>query len=213
MSDHVRESLCSDYGIASDRVTTVFGGSNIEVAAIHLTNDRYQNRTVIFVGVDWERKGGPTLAQAVQRLHKEIPDVRLVVVGCKPNLSQSWCEEIGKIPREELKHHLARASVFCLPTLVEPFGVAVIEAFHCRLPVVATNVGAMPTLVRHGETGLIVPPDDPIALAEALRTLLTDPEKCRSFGESGFQDVRERYSWPVVGRKIRDGIETALRRT
>lgn len=210
MSDHVRDSLCEDYGVAGSRVTTIFGGSNIDSSSAPLNNDSYRNRTVVFVGVDWDRKGGPILAQAFAQLHADIPDARLIVIGCRPNLCQPWCEEVGKVSRDEVKQHLLRGSMLCLPTRVEPFGIAVIEAFSQRLPVVVSNVGAMPTLVRHGQTGLIVPPNEVGALASALRDLLTDPDKCRRFGEAGFQDVAERYAWPAVGQKLREGIEKAL---
>ncbi|MEQ1861321.1 MAG: glycosyltransferase family 4 protein [Chthoniobacteraceae bacterium] len=210
MSDHVRDSLCEDYGVEPARVTTVHGGSNVDPSSMPLDNDGYRNRTVVFVGIDWERKGGPALAAAFERLREHVPDARLIVIGCRPDLGKPWCEELGKLPREEVKRHLVRGSVFCLPTRIEPFGIAVIEAFNHRLPSVVSNVGAMPSMVRHGESGLIVPPDDPATLADALRELLLDPEKCRRFGEAGFRDSGERYTWASAGRKIRDGIERSL---
>lgn len=210
MSEHVRSSLCEDYGVDPSRVTTVFGGSNVDPSSAPLENDGYRNRTVVFVGVDWERKGGPALAAAFSKLRASVPDARLVVVGCRPALGQSWCEEIGRVPPNEVKRHLLRASVFCLPTRIEPFGIAVIEAFSHRLPAVVSSVGAMPTLVRHGESGLVVPPDDPEALAFALRELLTDPEMCRRLGEAGHRDANERFTWPAVGKKLRARIDEAL---
>ncbi len=212
MSDHVRASLCEDYCVAPSRVTTIYGGSNIEPTSATADNDGYRNRTVVFVGVDWERKGGLVLAQAFARVHSELPDARLIVVGCRPNLGQPWCEEVGKVSLEEVRRHLLRASVFCLPTRVEPFGIAVIEAFSYRIPVVVSNVGAMPSLVRHGESGLVVPPDDAGALSAALIELLTDPEKCRRFAEAGNREVGERFSWSAVGQKLREGITQALDR-
>jgi len=210
MSDHVRDTLGKDYGLPSARVTTVHGGSNVDPSPAPLQNGDYGNRTVVFVGIDWERKGGPVLAQAFAKVHAELPDARLIVVGHRPGLGQPWCEEIGKVPPDEVKGHLLRSSVFCLPTRIEPFGVAVIEAFAHRLPAVVSNVGAMPTLVRHGESGLVVPPDDADALASALCELLTDPGKCRRFGEVAYRDVTERYSWEAVGRKLRAEIVRTL---
>lgn len=210
MSDHVRDTLGNDYGLPPSRVTTVHGGSNVDPSPAPLQNGDYGNRTVVFVGVDWERKGGPVLEQAFVKVHAELPDARLIVVGCRPELGRSWCEEIGRVPPDEVKGHLLRSSVFCLPTRIEPFGVAVIEAFAQRLPAVVSNVGAMPALVRHGESGLVVPPDDADALAVALRELLTDPAKCRRFGEAAYRDVSERFSWEAVGRKLREEITRTL---
>jgi glycosyltransferase involved in cell wall biosynthesis len=117
---------------------------------------------------------------------------------------------VGRAPHEVVKKCLTRASVFCLPTRVEPFGIAVVEAFFHKLPVVTSNIGAMPDLVAKGEVGLTVPPDDPVALADALLELLTDPEKCRQFGERGYEIVSRRYSWNEVGRRLEEGIRACL---
>ena len=108
---------------------------------------------------------------------------------------------------------MAGASVFCLPTRAEPFGIAVVEAFHHRLPVVASNIGAMPDLVRNGESGRLVPPDNPAALADALVALLSDPAQCRRMGERGCEIAREHYSWDAVGDKVRAGILADLAKT
>ena len=65
----------------------------------------------------------------------------------------------------------------------------------CGTPVVATTAGALPEIVEDGATGLLVPPADVESLAEAIRTLLAEPERCRSMGEAGVRRVRERFSW------------------
>jgi glycosyltransferase involved in cell wall biosynthesis len=213
MSDHVRASICEDYGIPGSRVTTVYGGSNVASSSAPMENDNYRNQTVVFVGGDWKRKGGPVLLQAFARLRASVPGARLIVVGCQPNVGQPWCEEVGKVAPEEVARHLLRSSVFVLPTRIEPFGIAPIEALSHRLPAVVSNVGAMPTLVRHGESGFVVPSDDPEALANALQDLLCDSEKCRRFGEAGYQDMTARYTWPVVGQKLHEGIVEALSRS
>lgn len=210
MSEHVRQSVIEDYGISGDRVTTVFGGSNLEGVPAPLENDGYRNRTVVFVGIEWERKGGRTLAAAFEKVVRDLPDARLVVIGCQPGLGQPWCEELGKIPREDVKQHLVRGSVFCMPTLIEPFGIAVLEALAHEIPVVVSDIGAMPTVVRDGVSGLVVPAQNADALAFALKTLLTDPDRCRAMGGAGRKDVEDRYSWPVVGRKIAEVIRRTL---
>ena len=210
MSDHVRTSLHEDYGVESAHTSTVHAGSNIDTTPAPLENDGFRNRTIVFIGLEWERKGGPTLLTAFTRLRAEMPDVRLIILGCQPAGLPPGCEAHGRVSREEVKRWLSRASLLCLPTRVEPFGIAVVEAFAHRLPVVASNIGAMPGIVQQGVSGLLVPPDDPAALAAALRELLNDPEKCRRFGEAGHAHVREHYTWEAVGAKIRAGIEAAL---
>ena len=213
MSDHVRRSLTEDYAIDPARSTCVFAGCNVDPAPVTLSNDDYANQTILFVGIDWERKGGPTLLAAFDRVAERLPRARLIIIGSSPYATHPRVEIIGRVPRDEVKRRMAEASVFCLPTRAEPFGIAVVEAFHHRLPVVASNIGAMPDLVRDGESGRLVPPDNPAALADALVALLSDPAQCRRFGERGCAIAREHYSWDAVGDKVRAGILADLAKT
>ena len=77
----------------------------------------------------------------------------------------------------------------------ESFGVAVLEASACGRPVIASRVGGVPEVLRHGETGLLVPPGDTDALAKAIISLASDREKCRAMGEAGRELVRADYPW------------------
>lgn len=211
MSEHVRRSLIDQYACAPEKSTCVYAGSNIDTSPVPLANDGYTNHTIVFIGIDWHRKGGPVLVQAFHRLLKEVPDARLIIIGASPSIHHPQIEVIGRASPEDVKTHLVRGSVFCLPTRVEPFGIAVVEAFFHKLPVVTTNIGAMPNLVIEGESGYLVPSDDPDRLAKALIELLRDPEKCRRFGERGCQIVTEQYSWDEVGRRLHEEIGTTLK--
>ena len=101
----------------------------------------------------------------------------------------------GRIDHGEAPDFLRHLTVFANPSREEEFGVAAVEAQACGLPVVASRVGALPEVVLHGETGLLVPPNDPVALAKALVALLGDPERARMFGQAGREWVMERYRW------------------
>jgi glycosyltransferase involved in cell wall biosynthesis len=146
-------------------------------------------------------------------VQQELPQARLTIVGAKPDLQLPGCEVTGKLPPEELDKYYQEASVFCLPTYREPFGVVFIEAMAAHLPIVATRVGAIPDFVEEGRNGFTVEPGDIQALAEALLQLLKNPELCRSFGEHSFRLTRDRYSWKVVGKSIRKYIYEALGET
>jgi len=213
MGNHVRRSLIEDYALDPARATCVFAGSNIDPAPVALANDNYANQTVIFVGIDWARKGGPILLEAFESVAQRLPRARLVIIGSTPFTTHPRIEVLGRVPGEEVKRRLIEASVLCLPTRAEPFGIAVIEAFHHCLPVVASNIGAITDLVRDGESGRLVPPDDPAALADALTALLIDPVLCRRMGERGNEIAREHYSWDAVGDKLRAGILARLANT
>jgi glycosyltransferase involved in cell wall biosynthesis len=92
----------------------------------------------------------------------------------------------------------------------ESFGMALAEALALGRPVVATQVGGMPEVVREGETGLIVPPGDAAALAAALRRLLEAPETRRAFGVRGAADARRRFAPAVFCRAVADAYDAVL---
>lgn len=85
--------------------------------------------------------------------------------------------------------------VFCIPSHSESFGVAAVEAMSCGVPVVVTNVGGLPEVVRENETGLIVPKENPEKLAQAILTLLRDDKKRKDMGLKGIAHVKENYNW------------------
>ena len=89
---------------------------------------------------------------------------------------------------------LGALDVFVLPSWIEGMPITVLEAMAHRKPVVATPVGGTPELVLDGETGVLVPPRDPEALAEALRALVADPQRARRLGEAGYARVAERFT-------------------
>jgi len=101
----------------------------------------------------------------------------------------------GRIAHADVPAWLQTLTLFVMPSRAESFGVAALEAQACGLPVVATDVGGLPEVVRDGKTGLLVPTENPIALATALLTLLVDPQRRADMGQAGRAWVMERYSW------------------
>ena len=102
---------------------------------------------------------------------------------------------LGRVAHAAAPAFLQSLSVYANPSRSESFGVAALEAQACAIPVVATNVGGLPEVVRDGETGLLVPPEEPGKLAEALLTLIRDPERRVRMGHAGRAWVLERYCW------------------
>ena len=203
MSSHVSRSLVEHYQCSPDRIQCVYVGSNIRIPADREPSDpRYAGKEILFVGGDWERKGGPLLARAYAQVIKKVPAAKLTIVGCRPALDLPNCRVLGRLPLARLAAHYQRASLFCMPTQVEPFGIAVLEALAHRLPVVSTRIGALPDMVEHGVSGYLVDPTDADALARYLVTLLGSPARCRQFGKAGFARMRERYTWKATGERI-----------
>jgi glycosyltransferase involved in cell wall biosynthesis len=205
-SHHIEKSLIEDYHCDPSKVVCAFIGSNVMNWETNVDFQKYKNKNILFVGIDWERKGGPDLVKAFELVRQVHPDAKLTIVGCSPPVDAINCQIVGKIPVHEVGQYFRAASVFCLPTYLEPFGIVFIEAMASKLPVVATNVGAIPDIVRDGETGYLVNPGDVQAIADALITLISDPEKSRAFGQKGNKLAQDNYSWDAVGRLMKDHI-------
>ncbi|MFJ8634584.1 glycosyltransferase family 4 protein [Streptomyces sp. NPDC093568] len=177
-------------------------------------------RTIVYVGrMDrssaW--KGVDVLVRAFARLAREVPDARLRLVGdgdALPGL-RALAAELGVADRlqtpgglsgEALTDAVRTAAVLALPSLgeAESFGMALVEAMACATPVVGSDVGGIPHVVDEGETGLLVPPGDPDALAAACAKLLADGDLADRMGAAGRRTAEERYAWPKLTARYLD---------
>lgn len=196
-------SVVNDYGIPPTRVTAVGGGVNFDP----LPAEDFQVSgvpTILWVGLDFKRKGGEVLLEAFARLRKTNEQVRLLMVGVHENAPHPGVEFIPPIEsREELASIYRRATVFCLPAHHEPYGLVVQEAMAFGLPCVVTRVGALGEIVSDGVTGLLVDPGDPAALTDALLALIDSPEVAATMGRAGREKVERELTWDAVaGRMI-----------
>lgn len=150
-------------------------------------------------------KGLDTLLDAVPAIRALCPTFRLEIAGAGPEREalerqveelniQECVQFLGEV--RDIPSLLARASLFALPSLTEGISLTLLEAMARGLPVVTTAVGGSPEVVANGYTGLLVPPREPTPLAEAIATLLRDPDLGRRFGQAGrlraerFFDIR-----------------------
>lgn len=151
------------------------------------------------------QKGVDVALDAVARVRERHPDARLVILGTGPLREEleAQAARIGvadavSFPGRvgDVAWWLRRSAMLVHPARWEGFGLALLEAMLCARPIVATRVSSIPEIVVHGETGLIVPPDDPVALADAVSALLDDPEYARALGAAG--DTRARTEFSVA---------------
>jgi len=210
-SQNISRNLEEVYGQAPERIVCVGAGSNAQLPDSLDERAREGSHDILFVGVDWERKGGPELVEAFVRIADERPEARLVIVGCEPAALHPQVRVVGRCPVEEVHRHYETAAIFCLPTRREPFGVVFVEALHYGLPIVATRIGAVPDMVEHGENGYLVEVGDVDALADHLAELLDDEALRHRMGERALRHGRENYSWQVVARRMIDTIENSLK--
>lgn len=159
---------------------------------------------VVFAGRCREAKGLHDLFDAIALLAPAMPRLRLECAGegdlhaaLRRARSLGIADRIrlrGWITPRERDELLARATVFVLPSHAEALPMSVLEAMAAGCPVVATSVGGLPDVVRHGENGLLVPPKAPRALAEALAAVLADPALAARLGREARATIAERYT-------------------
>ena len=165
----------------------------------------------LFVGRISEQKGIFHLLEAAAGLPDEV---QLVLCASSPDTPElaarlgaavahsprvRWINAI--LPREDVVQLYSHAALFACPSVYEPFGLINLEAMACSTPVVATRVGGIREVVVQDETGWLVPPADPAALAAAMRALLAQPERAAAFGRAGRRRVEAHFSWERIAER------------
>lgn len=163
------------------------------------------------------------LLKAFRLLTDRHPDwpCKLVIVG-GGNLERQYRELastlnlearvcfVGKVPHNRVIDHLRSFSVFAALSDTESFGVAILEASACGIPVVVSNVGGLPEVVVDGTTGLMVSPNDEVAAAECFEKLFLSPNLRDGLGRAGRQRVRERYDWNQTAKIMENLYEEVI---
>jgi glycosyltransferase involved in cell wall biosynthesis len=217
ISSHTRAEI--EKILPGCRVEIVPYGSPVSPAAGAESPSREPGRArrVLFVGRLVERKGVEFLIRSMRDLKCPWP-VELDVVGTGPEEQRlrELVEKLGLgdrvhlrglVPTEELKRRYAESDCFVLPAVVdskgdtEGLGVVLIEALSYRKPVIASNLGGIVDIVRHEQTGLLVQPNDPSALAAAIERVLTDQALASRLGEEGFEFVRRYFDQDRIAER------------
>lgn len=165
-------------------------------------------------------KGHQDLLQAIRMLRDAGHDARLVIAGeddaggtgyrrvIEARIAELGLDDavtlLGAVSEGEVRRHLLEAHVFALASWHEPLGVALMEAMSCEVPTIGTAAGGVAELIRDGQDGILVPPRDPPAMADAILRLAGDPDLARRLGQAG----RERI---VSGFGAEAGAETLIR--
>ena len=163
---------------------------------------------VLYTGRVEFNKGSLELLRSVGQVVSQFPEVEYQLAGGRHNSiddrsleralgtngTRSRVQLLGHVPWQSLADCYRRASVFVMPSYYETFGISVIEAMAFGLPVVATNVGGLPEVVVDGVTGILVPPGNSEALAEAILRLLRDPDLRARMGQAGRERVRAEFT-------------------
>jgi L-malate glycosyltransferase len=158
-----------------------------------------------------DHKGHRDLIDAAKILKDHAPKIKIVIVGegsLRMTLDQQAHElKVDDIVyflgfREDVPRILASLDLFVLSSRMEGLGSSLMDAMASRLPVVATQAGGIPEVVIHRETGLLVPPRDPLALAQAILKVYLDKALANRLAHRGFEVVHEKFSAEAMARKI-----------
>lgn len=164
-------------------------------------------RVVLFVGQLSYGKGVDIISECARRM----PDVTFLLVGAGPlRTNRENCTCVGSYPNSEIPRWINAADVFLLPSRSEGTPVVLMEALSCGVPVVASKVGGIPDLVKDGQTGYLVEPEDVDSFEQRLRELLDDPEKRKQMGQQGRKDMIENYDIHKVAERLKHVYEKAL---
>lgn len=222
MSEWLRQSFIEDFGQRPEKIVTVGSGANVTpVPAPGAAAARdWSAPRVLFVGLDWVRKGGPDVLAAFRRLRAERGDAELSIVGPpRPDAEPpddpgvTWHGRIDRSTPEgdaEIARLQREATIYAMPSIYDPMPNVFLEAMTYELPCIASQAGSMPEMVADGETGLLVPPRDPDALLAAMRRLAEDPDAARRMGEAGRERVLSRFTWDGVAGRMVAAIEARL---
>jgi glycosyltransferase involved in cell wall biosynthesis len=197
------DSLVSDYGVDAEKLHVVHPGVDVSLFRPGSGEARLRTRTrILFVGGDFERKGGQDLLAALDGMLDEV-EVDLVT-GTSPFVPPSVRVHHLTPQSAELRRIYAAADIFVLPSRADCFPQAVAEALAAGLPVIATDVGGVSEMVEDGRNGRLVPRGSVPHLKEALRDLVRDPERRRRMGHESRQLALRKHDAMVNNRRIVD---------
>lgn len=229
-SQATKADLVRAYGAREDKIQVVYLGrdeslgevtSPLRLATVRAKYDLAQ-RYLLYVGTLQPRKNLERVVQAFGRIcgRPELEDVQLVLAGKKGWLYESLFRQVaaegmaervsfpGYIPDEDLPALLSAATAFVFPSLYEGFGIPVLEAGGCGVPVITSNTSSLPEVA--GDAALLVDPHDVDAIAEAMYRLVTDPELASELRRRGHENVK-RFSWEKCARETLAVLESVAR--
>jgi starch synthase len=216
VSNKMREDILAHFQADPGRVVVIHNGIDPQrfrrtEARDHLQRLGVTTPYVLFVGRITDQKGIFHLIEAAKRLPAGVQVVLCASAPDTPEIEERLRRAVATMPNvrwinEMVKHEVvvqlySHAAVFCCPSVYEPFGIINLEAMACETPVVASAVGGILEVVVDGETGLLVPPANPEALAAALTRLLKDPDTRRRMGQAGRRRVEAQFSWASIAER------------
>jgi glycosyltransferase involved in cell wall biosynthesis len=224
-SDWAAESAVADYGIDRDRIAVVPFGSNMELElSLEEVRGAVARRStekcrLLFIGVEWQRKGGDRAIEIAARLNAAGLQTELDVVGLAPKEGSlpGFVNRLGFIDKassqgqRDLQRLFMRSHFLLRPARADCSPIVLSEASAHAVPSLVSSVGGIPTLVREGVNGQVFAPDaDPAEYCAFVSELFSQPGRYRQLAMSSFEEYRRRLNWRVAGATVRRLLEDTL---
>jgi len=211
VSDEVKEAMVEVIDPIQDRITVICNGVDVKRHRQSVDKARVQSRLglgtnvrlIAVVATLKEPKGHRYLVEAMSAIAPQYPDIHVLFIG-DGTLREELQDQVKRLKldkhihflgnRHDIPELLAASELFVLPSLWEGLSMALLEAMAAGKPIVATAVSGTTQVMIHGKTGLIVPPRDSRALADAIIQLLSDPAQAQAMGQSAKRHVTAHYS-------------------
>ena len=224
LTEPVKESSTTALGIDPSDVTVIPRGRDREWLGEPSAERRAEGRRrlgiaeestlVINVGRQEFQKGQETLLHAAALLRDSMPNLRTIIAGKEGNVTRQLAATHAELRLQDVVEFLgyrsdvpdlvAAADIFAFPSIYEGLGGAVIEAMGLGVPVVASDIPVLAAVVNDGESGVLTPPGDPVALADAIGRLAKDPETATAMGARGYEIFEQRYRLDSVNSAMAD---------
>ena len=214
-SEPTKASLINDYGVPEDKITVTGAGLNLHQLPSPPVVSAMPNAipTILFIGNDFVRKGGPELLEAFRTVRQARPDARLQLVGTNPPgvSTGNGVEVLGRIhDRAKIEDLYRNATVFVMPSHFDPFALVLIEAMANSLPTIASRSCGIPEIIQDDITGTLLPDVSPDEIAQAILTAINDPAESRRRGAAGRARVEAHFTWDTVVTRMAPAIDTTL---
>ena len=223
-SEWAARSAVNDFHISPEKVSVIQLGANLDVVPTAEQVRRARRAPqknecrMVFIGVDWERKGGDTALAAMRQLRERGVNATLTVIGCTPpgatnDSNMRVIPFLDKsLPHDQhrLTQVLLESDFMLFPTRREAFGVVCCEANACGIPLLVSDAGGVP--VRNGENGILLPVGaSGRDYADAVQALLNDHERYLQLARGGRQAFESRLNWDAWGRSMRAVFESVVK--
>ena len=202
---YVRDNLIAHYGLPPDRVTAV--GSGMGAIEPYAGPKSYDRPALLFVAKHlFQAKGGVLLLEAFELARRRQPDLTLTIVGDERSRAfvgnRPGITFHAHLPWQALQQLFRDATLLVQPMLNDPWGQVYLEAMASRTPVMGLNRNGLPELVDGGRHGFLVDRAEPAALAEAILSAVSDPQRLDRMASTAQRHVLRNYSWSRVAERI-----------